>query len=119
MTEKTFVNPKIRRPVLTGNLPRKRLFQKLEIGRKKPISWISGPAGSGKTTLVSSYLEARRLPCLWYLADEGDGDAATFFHYMGLAARQANPRIRRPLPLFAPESLSGITAFTKRYFEGL
>ena len=119
MTEKNFVNPKICRPVLTGNVPRKRLFQKLEIGRKKPITWISSLAGSGKTTLVSSYLEARRLPCLWYLLDKRDGDAATFFHYLGLAARQANPRIRRPLPRFAPEYLAEVSAFTHRYFEGL
>ncbi len=35
------------------------------------MTWISAPAGSGKTTLVASFLEAHKIPCLWYQIDEG------------------------------------------------
>lgn len=85
---------------------------------KRAVVWISGPAGSGKTTLVASYLEEKKLPCLWYQVDEGDADPSTFFYYMGLAAKKAAPR-RKLLPLLTPEYLPGLYVFTLRYFEML
>jgi hypothetical protein len=110
---------KISRPRISEVLERSRLFLQLDQKRKAPITWISGPGGSGKTTLVASYLDSRRLPCLWYRLDDGDGDIATFFYYLGLAARRAAPRSKKPLPLLTPEYLLGIPAFTRRYFEEL
>ncbi len=110
---------KINRPVLSGYFPRKRLFRLLDDCRKRQVAWVSGPPGSGKTTLVGSYLDCRKLPCIWYQVDEGDADVATFFYYMGLAAQRAAPRNRRPLPLLAPENITGISEFTRQYFEGL
>lgn len=110
---------KVTRPILTEVLPRKRLFSLLDHMRKRPIIWLSGPAGSGKTTLVSSYLEARKLPCLWYQIDQEDSDPATFFYYMGQAAKKASPHKRKPLPLLTPEYRQGIPTFTLRYFENL
>jgi LuxR family maltose regulon positive regulatory protein len=110
---------KITRPRISDVLERSRLFHLLDLKRKAPITWISGPGGSGKTTLVASYLDARKLPCLWYRLDDGDGDIATFFYYMGLAAGKAAPRSKKPLPLLTPEYLLGIPAFTRRYFEEL
>ena len=110
---------KITKPTIRGMVPRPRLFKLLDRGRRVPAIWVSGPAGSGKTTLVASYLEARKLPCLWYQVDEGDADIATFFYYLGLAARKAAPRSRRPMPLLTPEYAFGIPTFTKRYFEEL
>jgi DNA-binding SARP family transcriptional activator len=94
------------------------LFKQLDNCRRSPVIWIAGPAGSGKTTIVASYLESRELPCLWYQIDEGDNDIATFFYYMGLAAKKAS-RSRRPLPLLTPEYLQDIPTFSKRYFENL
>ncbi len=111
---------KITRPRLSDILPRTRLFHLLDVAVKKsPVEWISGPAGSGKTTLVSSYLDSHRLRCLWYQVDAGDGDIAAFFYYLGLAFQATSPRTRRPLPLLTPEYQFGIPVFTKRYFEDL
>jgi ATP/maltotriose-dependent transcriptional regulator MalT len=87
--------------------------------RKRPVIWVSGPPGCGKTTLVRSYLDARELPCLWYQVDQGDADPASFFYYLGLAARRAAPQKRSPLPLLTREYLQGISTFTLRYFENL
>ncbi len=81
--------------------------------------FITGPPGSGKTSLVTSYLKHRELPCLWYQVDERDSDAASFFYYMGVAARKAAPRYKKPLPLFTPEYGLGVPTFTRRYFETL
>jgi LuxR family maltose regulon positive regulatory protein len=110
---------KVSRPILTGIYPRKRLFALLDRKRERPVIWVSGPPGCGKTTLVSSYLEARRLPCLWYQLEAGDADPATFFYFLGQAVQKASPRKRKPLPLLTPEYLQGIPTFTLRYFQSL
>ncbi|MHB8111350.1 MAG: BTAD domain-containing putative transcriptional regulator [Syntrophorhabdaceae bacterium] len=110
---------KITRPGIAGVVQRKRLFGLLDARMKKPVLWVSSPAGSGKTTLVSSYLDSRGFPCIWYQCDEGDADPATFFYYMGLAAKKAAPRRRKPLPLLTPEYAAGTGTFARRYFEEL
>ena len=108
---------KITRPSLSGVVQRKRLFSLLDAKMEWPVIWISSPAGSGKTKLIASYLDAHRLPCIWYQCDEGDGDPGTFFYYMALAARHAVPRRRIMLPQLTPEYFQGIPAFARRYFE--
>lgn len=111
------MSAKISRPTLAGEVQRERLFHLLDKKTVKPVTWLCAPGGSGKSTLVASYLDARKLPCLWYQCDEGDADLATFFYYMGLAAKKVAPRYRKPLPLLTPEYLAGIPTFTRRYFE--
>lgn len=119
MAGKTASIAKITRPVLAGSSPRNRLFRLVDRARKRQVVWVSGPPGSGKTTLVSSYIAARRLPGLWYRLDEGDADPATFFHYLGLAARRAAPRIRRPFPTLTHDQHPAVSVFAQRYFESL
>lgn len=116
-TKPSFV--KITAPRTSGIVARERLFALLDECGERPITWISSPGGAGKTSLVASYLEARKRPCLWYQIDAGDTDIATFFYYMGLAARQAAPRFKKSLPLFTPEYLMGVPVFTRRFFEEL
>lgn len=78
---------KIAAPRVGRAVARGRLFRLLDRGCREPVIWISGPAGAGKTCLVSGYLEARQLPCLWYQIDLRDGDPATLFHYLTLASK--------------------------------
>ncbi|MEN6623722.1 MAG: hypothetical protein ABFD50_19510, partial [Smithella sp.] len=111
---------KTSRPIPKGVYQRPLLFEKLDDLRQNHSSiWVSAPAGSGKTTLVASYIEKHKLPCLWYQFDASDGDMATFFYYMGQAAAKAAPRKRKPMPLLTAEYLYGIPTFTLRYFEEL
>lgn len=117
------LSAKITPPILCGIQPRLRLFTLLAEGAGRPVTWISAPGGSGKTTLVKSWLdsmdEAEKRPLLWYNVDEGDGDPPTFFYYLGLAAKKASPRHKKPLPRLTPEYLLGIKTFTRNYFEDL
>jgi LuxR family transcriptional regulator, maltose regulon positive regulatory protein len=108
---------KLTRPKLHGTVPRTRLYAALDVSRKRPVTWISAPPGSGKTTLVVSYLEARESGGVWYQVDSGDDDPATFFYYLGLAIQKAAPKEKKPLPLLTPEFLSDIPSFARRYFR--
>ena len=104
---------KLTRPQPLRALPRPRLFEQLDQARERDLTWITAPPGAGKTTLICSYLDARKLPCLWYQIDAGDTDLATFFLYLGLAVAQAAPRFRRAMPKLTPEYLAGIPTFTR------
>ncbi|MDQ3797451.1 MAG: AAA family ATPase, partial [Pseudomonadota bacterium] len=110
---------KITPPKLSGVYPRERLFKLLDEGRRCPVVWICGLPGAGKTTLAISYLQALQLGTVWYRLDEDDADPATLFYYLGLAAKKAAPRRKKPLPLFTPEYLKGFPAFSRHYFRDL
>ncbi|MEW6684201.1 MAG: BTAD domain-containing putative transcriptional regulator [Nitrospirota bacterium] len=110
---------KISPPVSAKVLQRPRLFRLLDRPGPRRVLWVNGPPGSGKTTLVSSYLAVRRRKAIWYHLDAGDADPASLFYYLGLAAKKAAPRVRRPLPLLTPDRLPGLPVFTRRYFEAL
>ncbi len=110
---------KITSPKAQNIIERQRLFSLLDKAADRMVTWISAPAGSGKTTLISSYLDSRKLPCIWYQVDAGDADLATFFYYAGLAVKKVNPAVRRPMPILTSEYLWGIPVFTRRYFEDL
>jgi ATP/maltotriose-dependent transcriptional regulator MalT/DNA-binding SARP family transcriptional activator len=110
---------KISRPKASDTVARRRLFKLLDRARRKPLLWIMGPPGSGKTMLVADYLEHRRATMLWYQADAGDADIATFFHYLGLAAKRAAPRHRRPLPACTPDRLADPDRYARQFFTEL
>jgi LuxR family maltose regulon positive regulatory protein len=110
---------KISPPRLPAVYSRSRLLEQLNIALQYPLVWISAPGGYGKTTLIADYLHAQGLPCLWYQIDAGDADIASFFHYMGLAAKHLAPKVRRPMPVYTSEYFGGLPTFARRFFEEL
>ncbi|MCC7547777.1 MAG: hypothetical protein IT532_08425 [Burkholderiales bacterium] len=111
---------KLSRPRLYEAVPRERLFALLDVQRQHRVVLVAAPPGAGKTTLVASYLESRKLPGIWYQVDAGDADPSTFFYFLGLAERALPGHRRRvPLPLLTPEYLPDLAGFSRRFFRAL
>ncbi|MDD5580703.1 MAG: hypothetical protein PHY16_15665 [Methylobacter sp.] len=101
-------------------ISRYRLFERLDKLRINPVIWISGPPGSGKTTLSSTYIAERNVNYIWYQLDSSDIDIANFFHYLRQAIQQTASRChRQALPLLTPEYMPGLTTFTRMYAEAI
>ena len=121
MSQRTTRLAKLSRPRVFDAFLRERLYRLLDDYRRYPLVWIAAPPGSGKSTLVSTYLDARKLPGLWYQVDAGDADPATFFYFLKVAVRNlsAASKNRRLLPSLTVEYLRDIQAYTRRYFREL
>jgi LuxR family maltose regulon positive regulatory protein len=99
-----------------GVIDRERLFAWLDAQGERPLLWITGPAGAGKTTLVSTWLARTHTPGVWYRVDADDGDPATVFSYLALAARAHSRKRKLQLPALTPEVLLDVPGFASRFF---
>ncbi len=61
---------------------RSELFEKLNIGLFRKLILISAPAGYGKTTVVSDWIDQNEIPTAWFSLDSGDNDPVRFLNYI-------------------------------------
>ncbi len=82
-------------------VPRLRLRQRLAeaLTREHSLIVISAPAGFGKTTLVSDWLQQLSLPAAWLSLDATDNDVARFLAYVSVAVHNLQSGAE---PLAAP-----------------
>lgn len=119
MNKPFFPRNKISSLQLLNPVKRKRLFNLLASPGGGTAFWISGPGGSGKSTLVASFLEDSRLSSIWYQVDALDKDPATSFYYIGEAVLSRVSGSIEPLPLLTPEYLPNLEGFLLQFFERL
>lgn len=101
------IRTKLYRPPVDENLVRRpRLIDLLNKGRHLPLTLVSAPAGSGKTTLVSDWLASYPDPGTWLSLDEGDSDLAVFLHnFIGAIRIVAPGACRQTLALLQAAEL--------------
>jgi LuxR family transcriptional regulator, maltose regulon positive regulatory protein len=92
---------KLQRPgVIRDLVPRPRLVERLNWAVSNPLTLVCAPAGFGKSTLVSSWIEGMitgaagvtpPLPAAWLSLDENDSDLVLFLRYFIAALRTIAP----------------------------
>ncbi|MGB0386384.1 MAG: HTH-type transcriptional regulator MalT [Ardenticatenaceae bacterium] len=93
---------------------RPRLIERLNAGLHGKLTLVCAPAGFGKTTLVSTWLQDVCEPVAWLSLDEDDNDPVRFVTYLVAGLQQVEPSIGRGVqvmlqssPTSAPEALIG------------
>jgi LuxR family transcriptional regulator, maltose regulon positive regulatory protein len=85
---------KLYRPRLRPNLvSRLHLIERLNAGLHRKLTLISAPAGFGKTTLVSAWIQGIERPTAWLSLDEGENDLARFLTYFVAAVQTLAPTV--------------------------
>jgi LuxR family transcriptional regulator, maltose regulon positive regulatory protein len=80
-------------PVGTHIVRRSELFEKLNTGLNRRLILISAPAGFGKTTLVSDWINRQKIPTAWFSLDKGDNDPVGFLSYVISGIQSVNKNI--------------------------
>src|ERR1700682_4292313 len=74
-----------------GLVARPHVFELLEQGRSRALTLISAPAGSGKTTILSSWLRDAEVLAAWLSLDSYDNDLHRFWAYVLAALDTLRP----------------------------
>lgn len=96
----------------TAFVARPRLLAKLDASLTCRLILVAAPAGFGKSTVVSHWLQSQRAARVeqkdqrretgfrhgWLSLDEGDNDPARFFAYLAMALQKVAPQFATSLP---------------------
>jgi LuxR family maltose regulon positive regulatory protein len=86
------IHTKLHRPPVAGDfVSRKALCDRLDDSGHQPLTLVSAPAGYGKTTLISHWLETREGPSAWLSLDEMDSDIRIFLSYIVATVQSVFP----------------------------
>jgi LuxR family maltose regulon positive regulatory protein len=86
------IRTKLNRPPLPEDyVPREQLLRQLESAPLRPLTLLTAPAGYGKTTLLSAWLERNAVVDTWVSLDEDDDSLEMFLSYFILALRGLFP----------------------------
>jgi LuxR family transcriptional regulator, maltose regulon positive regulatory protein len=74
---------KLHIPSVVNNIVhRTTLNEKLNIGLSRKLILVSAPAGFGKTTVVSDWINQNNITTAWFSLDKGDNDPVEFLSYV-------------------------------------
>jgi LuxR family maltose regulon positive regulatory protein len=83
---------KLQRPrVIADLIHRPNLKERLDSGWDRALILVAAPAGFGKSTLLSAWLEAGDCPNAWLSLDKNDNDLGVFLAYLLGAVRTVFP----------------------------
>jgi len=78
-------------PVRSDLVARPRLTNQLQLGIRRPFTLIAAPAGFGKTTVLSAWLEDAPFSAAWVSLERGDDDLIRFWPYVFTALERVHP----------------------------
>src|SRR5438132_254169 len=91
-SEQVLLVTKLAKPSVGADLvPRPRLVNQLQLGIQRPLTLIAAPAGFGKTTLLSTWLEHAPLRSAWVSLEHDDDDLTRFWSYVFTALSHVYP----------------------------
>jgi LuxR family maltose regulon positive regulatory protein len=96
----TLLATKLRRPATSPKrIQRPHLIQRLNDGLHsgRQVTLVSAPAGFGKTTCISEWINAVDLPTAWLSLDPADDDPGRFFTYLIAALQQVDANVGREI----------------------
>jgi LuxR family maltose regulon positive regulatory protein len=80
-------------PIRSDQIIRSRLLDRIHDGLDRSLILVSAPAGYGKTTLISGWIQETKIPSAWLSLDERDNDPVRFLQYLLAALRPLAPTI--------------------------
>ncbi|MDX2504283.1 MAG: hypothetical protein QNL62_07390, partial [Gammaproteobacteria bacterium] len=88
----SLLKTRLHRPLVSAAyIHRPRLIERLEHYQNRSVVLVSAPAGYGKSSLISSWLEDCKRPSVWVSLDEDDNDQHQFLNYFVAAVSQLFP----------------------------
>lgn len=90
---------------------RQRLLEMMEDAVRRPLTLVSAPAGSGKTTLITSWLyeTGSQSSIAWLSLDPDDSDPVHFAYYLTATLQAIEPRVgRAPIALLGSVKMPGL-----------
>jgi LuxR family maltose regulon positive regulatory protein len=93
-------------PYRSDMVPRQRLIEHLDAGLRGRVTLVSAPAGFGKTTLVSEWVQHVGRPAAWLSLDKNDNDITRFLTYMIAALQHVNEDVGGDIQAALGESQS-------------
>ena len=117
------LDSKTEAPATEGLVARTRLFTILDAAPARAVIWIAAPPGAGKSSLVASWIAARRSTAsaqsIWYGMDEGDHDPIGFLARLRRALADGLDIDIDTLPRLTPDADAEIKPFANRWFKDL
>jgi len=96
MPRTALIRTKLHQPPTTRDVVgRTELYERLEEGRRQSLTLVSAPAGYGKTTLVTHWLESHPGPSAWISLDDTENDPRAFLSYLVAAVETILPDMCR------------------------
>ncbi len=98
----TLLFTKLHRPTVDTKIVRRTaLIERLDQGLQRPFTLVAAPAGYGKTTLVSCWLDSSSRPSAWVSLDKNDDNLRLFLNYLLAAVQKIFPDTCRQIQAMA------------------
>jgi LuxR family maltose regulon positive regulatory protein len=85
-------------PLRSEHVSRTHLVEQLNSGLNGKLTLISAPAGFGKSSLVSEWVNQNRRPTAWITLDKNDNDLRRFLAYLVASLQSINIDVEEQLP---------------------